>query len=296
MKKIMRYLELARPDNWIKNLLIIPGFFLAYLLTPSHNTYLIPKLFLAFVSVSVICSANYIINEWLDRDYDKFHPTKKFRSSVVHSLQMKYIFVEYFIFIVVGLSLALLVSIAFSIATVALLLMGIVYNVKPMRTKDITYIDVISESINNPLRFLLGWLIVSTLLPPLSFLIFYWMGGAYVMGMKRYAELKFIQDPLIAAQYRRSFKYYTPKKLLVSSLFYATCSALFLGAFIMDAKKELIILFPLYAILFSWYLFIGLKQNSIAQRPELIYKEKYFTIFTLMVIFLSVLFLFIDIK
>ena len=36
--------------------------------------------------------------------------------------------------------------------------MGIIYNVKPIRSKDIVFIDVLSESVNNPLRFLLGGL------------------------------------------------------------------------------------------------------------------------------------------
>ena len=33
------------------------------------------------------------------------------------------------------------------------------YNVKPFRFKDIVYLDVIIESLNNPIRFL-GWFIV----------------------------------------------------------------------------------------------------------------------------------------
>ena len=51
-------------------------------------------------------------------------------------------------------------------------MMGILYNVEPIRTKDRAYVDVLSESINNPLRFLLGWsAIVSDVLPPSSVLL-----------------------------------------------------------------------------------------------------------------------------
>jgi hypothetical protein len=35
--------------------------------------------------------------------------------------------------------------------------MGVVYNVKPIRSKELPYLDVLSESINNPIRLLLGW-------------------------------------------------------------------------------------------------------------------------------------------
>jgi hypothetical protein len=40
--------------------------------------------------------------------------------------------------------------------------MGCIYNIPPIRSKDVPYIDVLSESINNPLRMLAGWFIAST--------------------------------------------------------------------------------------------------------------------------------------
>ena len=39
--------------------------------------------------------------------------------------------------------------------------MGPVYNVPPIRTKEIPYVDVITESFNNPIRLLLGWFAVT---------------------------------------------------------------------------------------------------------------------------------------
>ena len=42
----------------------------------------------------------------------------------------------------------------------ALWVMGCVYNVPPMRTKDRPWLDVLSEAINNPLRLLIGWYMV----------------------------------------------------------------------------------------------------------------------------------------
>ena len=74
--------------------------------------------------------------------------------------------------------------------------MGIIYNVRPIRSKDRIYLDVLSESINNPLRLLLGWsAVLAGMLPPSSILMAYWMGGAFLMAVKRYAEYRFINDP-----------------------------------------------------------------------------------------------------
>ena len=53
--------------------------------------------------------------------------------------------------------------------------MGCFYNIPPARTKDVPYLDVLTESINNPLRMLLGWYAVtSVLVPPVSLLVSYW--------------------------------------------------------------------------------------------------------------------------
>ena len=47
--------------------------------------------------------------------------------------------------------------------------MGILYNVKPVRTKDIPVLDVLSESVNNAIRLLTGWFAVTgVFLSPVS--------------------------------------------------------------------------------------------------------------------------------
>jgi hypothetical protein len=61
-----------------------------------------------------------------------------------------------------------------------------------VRTKELPYLDVLSESVNNPLRLFLGWFaLVADKLPPLSLALAYWMVGAFFMATKRYAEYRF---------------------------------------------------------------------------------------------------------
>ena len=123
--------------------------------------------------------------------------------------------------------------------------MGCAYNIKPVRLKDLPYFDVLSESVNNPLRMLAGWYMTGILVfAPLSLLLSYWMVGCYFMAIKRYSEYRDIGDPTRAAAYRKSFGYYTPERLLVSIVFYASAAMLFLGAFIMRYRLELILVLP----------------------------------------------------
>ena len=43
----------------------------------------------------MIASANYVINEWLDADFDKYHPTKSLRPAVTGVLNGKIVIFEY---------------------------------------------------------------------------------------------------------------------------------------------------------------------------------------------------------
>src|SRR5260370_34810237 len=90
-----------------------------------------------------------------------------------------------------GLALSLRISTPFVVVMAAFWLMGCLYNIPPIRTKDVAYLDVLSEAINNPLRMLAGWYITRTAAVPMaSLLISYWMIGCYFMAIKRYAEYR----------------------------------------------------------------------------------------------------------
>ena len=158
--------------------------------------------------------------------------------------------------------------------------MGLIYNVPPIRAKDRPYLDVLTESVNNPLRLVIGWsALVVAALPPSSILLSYWMGGAFLMAIKRFAEYRMIDDPARAASYRASFAHYSEEKLLVSAFFYALCSAFFLGVFLIKYRIEFLLTFPLFALLFAWYLAISLRKRSVVQTPEKLYRERRFVVF-----------------
>jgi len=289
---IRHYISIARPDHWFKNIFMLPGIIIAFIYAnPELNAELVINLFAGIAATCLIASSNYVINEWLDAEFDKFHPIKKDRPSLVANLNPVIIYLEYALLALGGLALSLVISPWFALTEVVFLIMGFMYNVKPFRTKEKAYLDVITESINNPIRFVLGWMIIITIpFPPSSILIAYWMGGAFLMATKRFAEYRFIGDPDKAGQYRKSFNIYNENRLLISIFFYAICSSFFLGIFLIKYRIELIISFPFIALLFAWYLKIGFESNSIVQTPEKLYKKKKFILY---IVFLFCLLIFL---
>jgi 4-hydroxybenzoate polyprenyltransferase len=269
------YVAIARPDHWIKNIFVIPGIIIALVAYPISLGQLVLNMLLGFISVCAIASANYVINEWLDRHSDRYHPTKQNRPAVLGLVNVYGVMVEYSVLLLIGMFTGFMVSLAYGLFSLVFMLMGLIYNVAPMRTKDLPYLDVLSESVNNPIRLCFGWLMVTAVvLPPSSLMLAYWFSGSFLMAAKRVAEYRSINDAVKAGFYRTSFKFYNAEKLIASCLFYAMAASFFLGIFMIKYKIELLLLFPFMIGLFSIYLLIALKPESVVQKPEHLFKEK----------------------
>lgn len=295
---LQSYIKIARPDHWIKNAFIMPGLFLALILTDHAIDLktLVIKLIAGFFATCFIASANYVINEWLDAEFDKYHPTKKNRPVVSQNMKFSFVMVEYAICIILGVALSLLVNTPFLLTEVWLLVMGVLYNVKPIRTKDIVYLDVLSESINNMIRLMLGWFIIcDSYYPPSSIMVGYWMAGAFLMAIKRYAEYRMIGNPQLAGSYRKSFARYTEATLLCSAIFYALCATFLIGIFLLKYRIEYIVAIPVLFFLFCYYLYIAHKPDSAVQKPEKLFREKKLMALVVIVCILFVILTFVDI-
>jgi len=297
LHRLLPYVQIARPDHWFKNAFMLLGVLMAFFCRPElFALHSLPWLALAFASTCLVCSSNYVLNELLDAPQDRLHPTKWARPAAAGLVSTPLALAEWLALAGIGVGLAFAINPTFGFCALLLWVMGCVYNIPPVRSKDVAYVDVLSESVNNPIRLLLGWtVLIPGALPPLSLLLAYWMVGAYFMATKRFAEYRRIADPHMAARYRRSFRHYNEERLLVSMMFYVAACALFGGVFIVRYRLELVACVPLLAGFLAYYFKLGLRPNSPVQNPERLHGERRFLAYLLTTVALFILLMFTDI-
>jgi decaprenyl-phosphate phosphoribosyltransferase len=294
---IVGYIKIARIDHWIKNVFVVPGIIAAFMLDPNVNKNIWFNVLIGMISVCIVSSSNYTINEIVDAPYDKFHPTKKYRPVPCGMVNLKIAYIQWLLLGVIGIGLGSLISYQYMIIMFSLWFMGCVYNLKPIRSKDIPYIDILSEAVNNPIRMLAGWYIdSSTTIPPASLMLGYWMLGSYFMATKRFAEFKNIGHAIDIQTYRKSLAYFSEQKLLWVIIFFASSSMLFIGAFIMRYRIELIITVPLISWVMAIYFDLSFNEDSAAQNPEKLYREPLLVIATIVCSAAILILMFVDVQ
>ena len=290
------YVEIARVDHWFKNVFLVIALVFALFHQPDAVSWqLFPHILGAMVAICLMASSNYVLNEIQDATFDRFHPEKQHRPFPSGKVKASFAYVEWGLLLVAGLAVAASINLPFFYTSLAFLVMGWCYNINPVRLKEIPFGDVIAESANNPLRFLLGWFVViPDFFPPVSLLIAYWAIGAFFMGTKRLAEYRHINDKGRAIRYRKSFKYYDESILLVSSTVYLSVFYFFLGLFVVKYHLEVVFSIPVMMVFTGYYLKLSLQENGVTQRPEHLYKEKRLVLLGCLTMGLGICLLFVD--
>ncbi len=270
--RLAAQLAICRFDHWVKNLFVLPGIVLGAYFTDSTLNVL--TILLGLLAVGFVASSNYVINEVLDAPQDRHHPTKRNRPIPSGRASVPVAYFQWLLLAVAGIGLAFWINRPFGWTLATLWVMGLIYNVPPVRAKELVWFDVLTESVNNPLRLAAGWyLATDTGLPPVVLLMSYWMLGSFFMSLKRFAELREIGDPAVAAAYRRSFRHYTTEKLLLASEVYGFSAVLLFGAFAAQWRPELLLAFPGVALLMSLYMRLSFQPNSAVAAPENLWRH-----------------------
>ena len=276
---MLEYLKICRIDHWLKNVFIVFGHAVAlvlyYKLEPPPE--FVANAVLSLIPVCLIASSYYILNEILDAPYDAIHPlTKKLRGIPAGKVKVPILWAIMGALMIVGFGMAWLLfdNHLYFVFLAVLMFFALLYNIPPVRLKDRAFLDVISESINNPLRLLLGWYAVVpadlVAMPPLSIILAWWFFGALLMTGKRYSEYRFIGDDQLSGKYRKSFKVYDEGKLIMAMICYAClfCFCTGVAMAVYRPLNNLVLIFPMILLAILAYFRHAMRRNLPGWSPS----------------------------
>ena len=134
----LAYVDIARLDHWFKQIFCLPGVLLAvFLAGRSFDARALWDVFVAFWATSLVASSNYVLNEILDAPQDRSHPDKRNRPVPSGQVRIPIAYLEWLLLAALGLGLAWIINLPFFFCAAWLWVMGIVYNVPPIRAKEL---------------------------------------------------------------------------------------------------------------------------------------------------------------
>ncbi|NWF90037.1 MAG: decaprenyl-phosphate phosphoribosyltransferase [Ignavibacteriaceae bacterium] len=198
------YFNLLRVPQWIKNFFIfVPLVFSQQMLELNYAKLSL----LGFIIFSLISSSIYIINDIIDLEKDRLHPSKKFRPIAASQISKNKALNIAIVLALAAFSLLLFTNIHFSIAVISYFIITILYSTS---LKNIVIIDVFIIAAGFILRILGGAFIINVEIS--SWLMLTTMFISLFLGvMKRRSELKHVinddspKTRVVLAQYSNEF-------------------------------------------------------------------------------------------
>lgn len=187
MKTFAYLIESLRPKQWTKNLIIFAGILFAQRI---FDVAMLLKVLLAFGVFCLLSGAVYIINDLVDLDHDKSHPSKSSRPLASGKLSPMWAKTGIAVLIPFALTLSYLLGVPFFVTALAYLLLQIAYS---FILKHVVILDVFSIAFGFVLRVVAGAVVISVAIS--SWLIICTILLSLFLGLnKRRRELEVLES------------------------------------------------------------------------------------------------------
>jgi 4-hydroxybenzoate polyprenyltransferase len=165
--KVLKFIELIRPKQWIKNLFVFaPILFAGRLL----DFPLLIQNIVAFVAFCGVSSSVYVFNDIIDIESDRVHKKKRYRPIAAGDVTIQQAKTLFGLLLFITALLCLKLNILFSITIVLYFVNNLIYSFK---VKNVVLLDVFSISLGFILRVIGGavsidvgvssWMIITTI-------------------------------------------------------------------------------------------------------------------------------------
>ena len=184
---IAALLKEARPKQWAKNVLVFAAPGAAGVL--DNGTFVADAL-IAFVAFCLAASGTYFVNDLLDVEADRQHPTKRLRPIAAGRIPIPTAWVVAVVLLAVGVGLGFLVRWQLAVTVAAYVVLTLSYSTV---FKHVAVVDLCLVAAGFVIRAVGGAVAVDV---PMStwFLLCVSFGSLFIVTGKRYAELRELGD------------------------------------------------------------------------------------------------------
>lgn len=218
--RLRAMIEVTRPGQWIKNLLVLAGLFFA--LADRFQTISFRDAFLrtvlAFVLFCLVSGAVYIMNDLHDAEADRLHPEKRNRPIASGRLSGRVAVVEYFLLLGIALGFSTQLGARFVICLAGYFVLQTLYT---YLLKDLVLVDVFVIALGFVIRVYSGTqaagVVASSWLLGCTFMV-----ALFLILCKRYEEKISLGER--AAEHRPVLEKYDPAFLMHLITASASCT------------------------------------------------------------------------
>lgn len=226
---IVDLLRLMRPHQWIKNSFVLTGLLFGH---AWHNPTLVIQAIFAFVAFCLISSTIYILNDIVDIEQDRHHPTK--RNRPLPSGKLKVSMAALFA-VFLGAAALTLASFATNTVVIILLIYAVMNIAYSLKLKHVVILDVFIIATGFMLRILAGTLGLG--IPPSQWLLLCGLMVTLFLGFsKRRAEIIQLSDDKTA--HRKVLEDYSA--VLLDKMIVVTASGLIMSYSLYTMNPETI--------------------------------------------------------
>ncbi|MFH1229802.1 MAG: UbiA family prenyltransferase [Candidatus Aenigmatarchaeota archaeon] len=262
---LRKYLSLIRVSQWYKNLLIfLPLIFAAQM----YNLESLLITSFGFVSLCLISSASYIINDIIDRKKDQAHPEKSYRMIASGRIKPSTGFIISLFLLAAGIGIASALPESFLYASAALFLLTMLYT---LYLKREPFADIIAIAVNFVIRAVAGALAINVRISPWLILCTFFLSLLISIG-KRKADLAILKNKAI--HHKEVYRHYDDG--VTNSMMITATVALIMSYSLysfLSIYEMLILSLPFALYVIFRYSYLVHAEHLIARRPEKFYKD-----------------------
>ena len=260
-------LAICRINQWYKNLVIFIAIFFLEEIFIADKLFMV---FLGFISLCLISSVSYIINDIVDRKKDRLNNEKKISPIADARINIFVALLFSLLLFLMSIKIANYLGFNFLICVIVLFFMMMLYT---FYLKNEVFMDIIGIAINFVLRAVSGSLILGATISP-------WLViGTFFLSLFLSTGKRISESNHFSEEFRPTLKYYTPK--VTQPLITASTTILILSFSFysfLSKHQQIILVLPIFVYVVLRYVYLIESGSIIARKPEQIYKDKKFFI------------------